>query len=120
MDLPSAHPRRATPAAGKWANGSLADKLRDQKVQEADSTLGEEIDADTTLATLRYGFEETLDDSLGEWDFNAQAVLRDHKSIRDLLVVRGYLLLGIKTQASLANYVRRRLGAFPRSSTTPW
>lgn len=106
-------PRRATPAAGKWANGTLADKLRDQKVQDGDSTLGEVIDADAALATLRYGFEETLDDTLGEWDFNAQAVLRDHKSIRDLLVVRAYLLLGIKTQASLANYVRSHVRGVP-------
>lgn len=97
-------PRRSErPGVGTWAAGSLADKLRDHKVGATELVLGELVDADSDLAALRYGFDETLDHSWNELDFNVKAVLA-YSSVRDLVVLRAYTLYRITAQTSLMNF----------------
>jgi hypothetical protein len=102
LDLTSRRVEKA--GVGKWANGSLADKLRDEKESAGERVLGEVIDADSDLAALRYGFDESLDDRWTELDFNVKAVL-GYSGVRDLLVLRAYTLFRITAQPSLINFV---------------
>jgi hypothetical protein len=98
-------PRRVDKVGvGKWANGSLADKLRDEKEGTDRRVLGEVIDADSDLAALRYEFDASLDDCWTELDFNVRAVL-GYSGVRDLLVLRAYTLFKITAQPSLMNFV---------------
>ncbi len=89
---------------GHWANDTLADKFRDQKEGATDRTMRAVIDADQTIAQLRYEFDESIDDRYSELDFNTRTVLK-YPGIRDLLVLRAYLLYGIAQQPSLLNFV---------------
>lgn len=97
-------PRRSTPTVGRWANGSLADRLRDQKPSPGEQTLSEVIDQNPAWARLRYRFDESLDERRSELDFNTRTVL-DLASVRDLLALRAAVTLGISQQAALLHYV---------------
>lgn len=100
-------PRRASSGVGKWADGSLADRLRDQRPHAGEQTLQEVIDKDPVLARMRYRFDESLEERRSDLDFNTRTAL-DLASVRDLLVLRAALTLGITQQAALLNYVFTR------------
>lgn len=97
-------PRRASNGVGKWADSSLADRLRDQQPADTEQTLREVIDQDPALARLRYRFDESLADRRSSLDFNTRTVL-DLSSVRDLLALRAAVTLGISQQPALLNYV---------------
>src|SRR5689334_4373260 len=80
-------PRRASSGVGKWADGSLADRLRDQQPGSDEQTLHEVIDEDPDLAQMRYRFDESLDERRSGLDLNTRTVL-DRTSVRDLLVLQ--------------------------------
>ncbi len=96
--------RRASPGVGKWADGSLADRLRDQHQDPAEQTMHEVIDEDPALARMRYRFDESLDARRTGLDINTRTVL-DRTSVRDLLVLQAALILGITSQSALLNFV---------------
>ncbi|SEA04147.1 MULTISPECIES: hypothetical protein [unclassified Mycobacterium] len=96
--------RRASSGVGKWADGSLADRLRDQQPNPAEQTMHEVIDEDPALARMRYRFDESLDARRTGLDINARTVL-DRASVRDLLVLQASLILGITSQSALLNFV---------------
>lgn len=97
-------PRRAGSNVGRWANGSLADRLRDQRANNSEQTLSEVIDQNADWAQLRYRFDESLAGRRGDLDFNTRTVL-DIASVRDLLALRAAVTLGISQQPALLNYV---------------
>jgi hypothetical protein len=106
LDLPL-RPRRAGSehkvAVGRWADGSLADKLRDQGENITDFVLGELIDADSDLAALRYGFDQAVD-ARTDLDLDNQGIL-GYSGIRDLLVLLAVKKYKISSQPSLMNFV---------------
>lgn len=87
-----------------WEKDSLADILRRQGESSSESTLREVIDRHADLARTRYRFDESLDDRWSTLDFNTRTALGS-ASVRDLLVLRAAVVLGIQQQPALLNFV---------------
>ncbi|WP_029117468.1 hypothetical protein [Mycobacterium sp. URHB0044] len=104
VGAPAAAPPRNQNSIGEWAHASLADRFHSAAEDPNDRTLTDYIDGDATLANLSYGFDDALDDSWNELDFNIKSVL-GYPNIRRLLVVSGFLGLNITQPTSLMNFV---------------
>ena len=108
-------PRRAT-ADDHWDDDTLADRFNREREAQAETTLREIIDKDPTLARMRYRFDESLDERRSRLDFNTRAVL-DYASVRDLLVLRAAMTLGITHQPALLNFVFTHKSGAPELAT---
>jgi hypothetical protein len=98
-------PKRYGIAGAKqpWAPGTLAAILHGQKVNAADETVGEVLDADPVLAQIRYAFDDKIKERWNELDFPQRTVL-GRRGLRDLMIARGTLVKGITNVLALVNY----------------
>lgn len=100
----------ATPAAtgasrvDVWDKGSLAAELAGEKVDPKKRTIAEVLDADPKLAQIRNAFDAALDERWNELDL-AQRTVLGYRGIRDLLISRAALAMGIEYTTAAVNFV---------------
>ncbi|WP_137846507.1 hypothetical protein [Microbacterium sp. 2FI] len=103
--LPLTPRRAAAVGVGRWANDSLARKLKANVPGAGERTFAEFIDASDELTDLRYAFDAELETQRGVLDFNIRAVL-DRSGIRDLVFIRATQVYGIRQAVSLMNFAK--------------
>jgi hypothetical protein len=97
-------PKRTSGA--QWAANSLAATINAENPGQNKDTLADHISKTPALATLKYSFEDLLDDAGTTLPFNARTILGDdYAAIRDYLIAYAYEGQGLQDATGVKNFI---------------